>query len=101
MNSEKSTRKKAVALSYDPSLSDAPKVVAKGQGKIAETILEKATAHNIPIQEDSSLVELLGQLNIDESIPEPLYAAVSEVFAYIYRIDQEYGTKRKKGLQEL
>ena len=31
------------------------------------------------------LVEILGQLDIDESIPEELYQAVAEVFAYIYQ----------------
>ena len=69
----------------------APKVVAKGKGKIAENILEKAKENNIPIQEDPSLVEILGQLNVNESIPEELYKAVSEVFAYIYQIDREHG----------
>ena len=35
------TRKEAIALSYDPEVSDAPKVIAKGKGKIAENILEQ------------------------------------------------------------
>ena len=76
---------------YDPNAGDAPKVIAKGKGKIAENILEKAKENDIPIQEDPSLVEILGQLNINESIPEELYQAVSEVFAYIYQIDREHG----------
>ena len=95
MSKEKHKRKEAVALTYDPSQSDAPKVIAKGKGKIAENILEKAKEHDIPIQEDPSLLEILGQLNIDESIPEELYKAVSEVFAYIYHIDREHGLKKK------
>lgn len=96
MSEEKCSRKEAVALSYDPTTSGAPKVIAKGKGKIAENILSKATEHNIPIQEDPSLVEILGQLNIDESIPEELYKAVSEVFAYIYQIDREHELKNRK-----
>ncbi|PIC87607.1 MULTISPECIES: EscU/YscU/HrcU family type III secretion system export apparatus switch protein [unclassified Sporosarcina] len=83
------TRKEAIALSYDPEVSDAPKVIAKGKGKIAENILERAKEHAIPVQEDPSLLELLGQLNVNETIPEELYQAVSEVFAYIYRLDRE------------
>ncbi|NYF24212.1 EscU/YscU/HrcU family type III secretion system export apparatus switch protein [Sporosarcina sp. JAI121] len=94
MKNELHVRKEAVALSYEPFSEGAPKVVAKGKGKIAENILEKAKANNIPIQEDPSLVEILGQLNINESIPEELYKAVSEVFAYIYQIDREHGGKR-------
>ncbi|ARJ40020.1 hypothetical protein SporoP8_14695 [Sporosarcina ureae] len=85
------TRKEAVALSYDPEVSDAPKVIAKGKGKIAENILQRAQEHSIPIQQDPSLLELLGQLNVNEMIPEELYLAVSEVFAYVYRLDREKG----------
>ena len=51
-------RKEAVALTYKPGLIDAPTIVAKGKGKVAENILAKAEEHNIPIQEDASLVEL-------------------------------------------
>lgn len=95
MSEEKYTRKEAVALSYDPATSSVPKVIAKGKGKIAENILEKAKENDIPIQEDSSLLEILGQLNIDDSIPEELYKAVSEVFAYIYHVDREHGLKKR------
>lgn len=90
---EQHKRKEAVALSYDPGVSDAPKVIAKGKGKIAENILQRAAEHDIPVQEDPTLVELLGQLNVNETIPEELYQAVSEVFAYIYRLDRQKGSK--------
>ena len=88
MNERQQTRKEAVALSYNPLNADIPKVIAKGKGKIAENILEQAKAHNIPIQEDPNLVLLLGQLDLNEAIPEELYQAVAEVFAFIYRLDQ-------------
>ncbi|CAM3080114.1 EscU/YscU/HrcU family type III secretion system export apparatus switch protein [Filibacter tadaridae] len=96
MSDERHVRKEAVALSYDPESTDAPKVVAKGKGKIAENILGKALQNGVPIQEDPSLVEILGQLNMNESIPEELYKAVSEVFAYVYHIDRQHGLKNKK-----
>jgi flagellar biosynthesis protein len=81
-------RKKAVALRYDQEKNQAPKVVATGSGLIAENVIEKAKEHNVPILEDKSLVELLAELNINETIPEELYQAVAEVFAFIYRADQ-------------
>ncbi|GGA16259.1 EscU/YscU/HrcU family type III secretion system export apparatus switch protein [Psychrobacillus lasiicapitis] len=96
MTEDKQTRKEAIALNYKPSMVDAPTVVAKGKGKIAENILAKAKEHNVPIQQDASLVELLGQLDINQSIPEELYQAVAEVFAFIYKVDQE---KANKNLQ--
>ncbi|WP_432359367.1 EscU/YscU/HrcU family type III secretion system export apparatus switch protein [Sporosarcina sp. UB5] len=93
MTGPKHTRKEAIALSYDPTVGDAPKVVAKGKGKIAENIVSKAEEHSIPIQEDATLIELLGQIDVDETIPEPLYEAVAEVFAFIYHIDREHGSR--------
>lgn len=95
MKEEKQIHPEAVALSYDPNSNGAPKIIAKGRGKIAENILLKAKEHDVPIQEDPSLVEILGQLDINESIPEELYKAVSEVFAYIYQVDREHGIKKR------
>ncbi|MBT2688541.1 EscU/YscU/HrcU family type III secretion system export apparatus switch protein [Bacillus sp. ISL-47] len=88
-----SLRKEAVALTYDPQGHAPPQVSAKGRGVVAENILAKAKAHNVPVQEDSTLVELLGKLDINEGIPEELFQAVAEVFAFIYRADQEAGKK--------
>lgn len=86
---QKFNRKQAVALTYSPEKNDVPIVVGKGKGKIAESILAKAQEHNIPIQEDPNLVELLGQLEINATIPDGLYQAVAEVFAFIYRLDKD------------
>ena len=69
--------------------SQSRKVIAKGKGKIAENILETAKERNIPSQEDPTLVELLGKLDINETIPEELYKAVAEVFAFVYKTDKE------------
>ncbi|WML49292.1 EscU/YscU/HrcU family type III secretion system export apparatus switch protein [Neobacillus sp. PS3-34] len=86
-------RQEAIALGYNPSQHDSPRVLAKGKGKIAESIIEKAMENKVPIQEDPNLVQLLGELDINQSIPEELYQAVAEVFAFIYRSDQEMRSK--------
>lgn len=88
MTVKQPVRKAAVALSYNPTNSDVPKVIAKGKGQVAEKILEQAEIHNIPVQQDPNLVQLLGQLDLNQSIPEELYQAVAEVFAFIYKLDQ-------------
>ncbi|KIL44870.1 EscU/YscU/HrcU family type III secretion system export apparatus switch protein [Jeotgalibacillus soli] len=92
---EKYQRKEAVALSYRPENHDAPTITAKGKGKIAEAIVSKALENDIPIQEDASLVELLGKLEINDSIPDELYQAVAEVFAFVYRLDQDTQQNKK------
>lgn len=89
-------RKEAIALLYNPE-ENSPKVVAKGKGKIAENILQQAEQHDVPIYEDPNLVELLGQLELNETIPEDLYEAVAEVFAFIYRLDRKlYSQSRQE-----
>ena len=88
-------RKEAIALRYDEKQSDAPSVIAKGKGQIADQILKEAIDHQIPIQEDPTLVELLSKLNINDKIPEELYKAVAEVFAFIYQADRQAGKKKE------
>ncbi|WP_216828004.1 EscU/YscU/HrcU family type III secretion system export apparatus switch protein [Alkalihalobacterium elongatum] len=78
----------AIALSYSETSDVAPQVKAKGKGLVAEKIIARAKEHHIPIQQDPSLVELLSQLEINETIPSELYEVVAEVFAFIYRIDK-------------
>lgn len=79
--------KKAVALRYSPEVQKAPTLIAKGKGHMAETILQKAKDNGIPIQEDSSLVEVLSKLDLDQEIPPELYQLVAEVLSFIYRSD--------------
>ncbi|WP_053219684.1 EscU/YscU/HrcU family type III secretion system export apparatus switch protein [Virgibacillus senegalensis] len=83
------SRRKAAALRYEGDKAAAPKVTAAGKGYVADNIIAKAEASNVPIQEDSSLVELLAELDINETIPEELYQAVAEVFAFVYRADKK------------
>lgn len=77
----------ALALKYDKNKDAAPRVIGKGQGFVAEEIIHLAKQHNIPIQEDPTLVHLLSQLEINEMIPEELYEVVAEIFAFIYQVD--------------
>jgi len=81
-------RKRAAALSYDSQSNEPPLVSALGKGKVAENIIEKANKYDVPVIEDASLVELLSELNINETIPDELYEAVAEVFAFVYQLDQ-------------
>ncbi|MCM3130358.1 EscU/YscU/HrcU family type III secretion system export apparatus switch protein [Paenibacillus provencensis] len=86
---ESVVRKKAVALRYAPGEAEAPVVVAKGDGRLAESILEKALEHGVPIQEDPALVEVLSKLDLDEQIPPELYQLVAEVLTFVYQAEQK------------
>ncbi|MDC3416410.1 EscU/YscU/HrcU family type III secretion system export apparatus switch protein [Aquibacillus salsiterrae] len=87
-------RKQAVALRYDKETTHAPTITATGKGHVADNIIKHAITNDIPIQEDPSLVELLSKLNVHQQIPEELYQAVAEVFAFIYQADKEMSNKK-------
>lgn len=86
-------RKSAVALRYTPGEAEAPRVIAKGQGHIAEKIMEQAKEHGVPVQQDPSLVEVLSSLELNEQIPVELYQVVAEILAFVYQTDQRSGRK--------
>lgn len=90
----KNKKAQAVALQYAPERHEAPVVVAKGRGRVAEALIAKAREHGVPIHEDPSLVELLIRLDVDQVIPPELYALVAEVLAFVYRADQEAGRRK-------
>ena len=89
MKSNGPSRSKAVALRYDDLRDPAPRVVAKGQGKIAEKILEVARRCGVPVHEDPDLVEVLAKVELEAVIPPVLYQAVAEVLAFLYRLNAE------------
>jgi flagellar biosynthesis protein len=86
------SRKNVSVLKYEENQDISPKLIAKGNGIVADNILKEAEKYQIPIRKDPSLSELLSQLEINQSIPEELYQAVAEVFAFIYKIDRNTNT---------
>ena len=76
------TNRIAVALEYDGET--APKVTAKGMNDIADKIIDVATQHGIPLQQNDGLVEVLSEMNLGDEIPENLYRAIAEVIAFAY-----------------
>ncbi|HEY0294259.1 MAG TPA: EscU/YscU/HrcU family type III secretion system export apparatus switch protein [Bordetella sp.] len=79
-------RRAAVAVSYDEH-DASPRVVAKGYGKLADTIVRAAREHGLYVHESSELVGLLMQVDLDSHIPPQLYLAVAELLAWLYRLE--------------
>ena len=87
MNGSASQRPSAVALAYrDPD--SAPVVVAKGYGAMAEQIMRAAREHGLYVHASPELNQLLMQVKLDQQIPPALYAAVAEVLAWLWRIEE-------------
>ena len=77
--------KYAVALGYDMQKNSAPVVLAKGQGQIAEKIIQIALDNNIEIRRDEDLLQILKAVDINEEIPVEAFAAVAQIISYIYQ----------------
>lgn len=88
--------KKAVALRYDHEQDAVPRVVASGQGRAAERILQAARDYGIEVYEDPDLIEILSKLQVDQYIPEKLFLAVAEVMAYVYRVNNRVDEARQR-----
>ncbi len=80
--------KKAAALRYDPRREQAPRLLAKGEGYVAERLLARARDLGIPVYEDRPLVEALLALELESEIPPELYRVVAAVLAFVYRLDR-------------
>ncbi len=79
---------KAAALKYKINEDNAPTMVAKGSGELASNIIKIAKENNIPIKKDEDLVELLTKLDVNQQIPNNMYKAVAQVFAFIYELSK-------------
>ncbi len=76
----------AVAVRYDKTKDEAPRVIAKGVDNLAIKIKEIAREHDIMIVENPPLArELYKSVEVDGIIPPKLYKAVAEVLAFVYR----------------
>ncbi|HCJ07509.1 MAG: EscU/YscU/HrcU family type III secretion system export apparatus switch protein [Lachnospiraceae bacterium] len=80
-------KRKAVALSYDPS-NQAPQVVASGQGAVADRIIEKAKENDVATYQDEGLADTLLKLDLGEMIPPELYGVVAEILVYVDKMDK-------------
>lgn len=89
MRKNKDKQVKAAAIKYEPLNDNAPKLTAKGAGKVAERIIELAKKEGIPIQEDPDLVGALMQLDFQDEIPPELWKAVAEILAFAYRLNRK------------
>lgn len=77
----------AVAVKYQEQGMSAPIVVAKGADAVALKIREIAKEHKIVTLESPKLARALyAHTELDQEIPEALYAAVAEVLAYVFQL---------------
>lgn len=83
------SKRKAVALKYIEG-TQAPVILAKGEGRKAEIILEEAEKNAIPVTEDKVLVDMLGLSSAGDLVPENTWQALAVIFSFILS-DQKKG----------
>jgi flagellar biosynthetic protein FlhB len=85
----------AVALSFDMSTMEAPKVLAKGRDLVAAQIREEARWAGVPLVENPPLARsLYRSVEPGQSIPADLYAAAAAILAYLFRQEAEERMRR-------
>jgi len=79
---------KAAALKYDGKSS--PKLIAKGDGLVAQQIVSLAEENDVHIHYDPLLLNVLTQLELGDEIPETLYLAVAKIIAFAYYLQGKH-----------
>ena len=78
----------SIAIQYDDTRMNAPRVLAKGADHLALRIRQIAMRHGVPIVERKPLARALYRsVEAGQEIPPEFYKAVAEILAYVYRLD--------------
>ncbi len=85
MDDNSNKPRQAVAIKYE--LESAPRVVAKGDGQIADKIIDIAEEHGVVLYQDSELVKLLSKIEVDSEIPSDLYQVVAVVLSFVFQLN--------------
>ena len=86
----------AVALKYDAMVGGAPMMVAKGIDEMAIHIRTIAKEHDVEIITSPALARsLYYSAEVDQEIPEELFAAVAQVLAFIFQLNEHKKGKAK------
>jgi len=74
----------AVALSYKHGEMAAPKVIAKGAGKLAAAMRETASRRGIPIVQNRRIARALWRKSpLDAFVPQALYADLAQIMVWV------------------
>ena len=84
---------KAIALKY-PEGVEAPVIMAKGEDRTAQIMLEEAEKHSIPVTKDKVLVDMLGLSSAGDIVPENAWQALAVIFSYILEEKNEHKKDR-------
>jgi len=99
--SEKETPEKAVpkAVAVKRLSEEAlPKLTAKGEGRLAERILDIAFAEGVKVRRDKDLTELLDAFEVDSPVPLEALHAVSLILERVYEENKRLQARENEEL---
>lgn len=77
--------REAIALLYYGG-PEAPRITAKGEGELAEQIVQLALEYEVPIYENADLASMLTRMELGDQIPEALYRTIAEIIAFAWHL---------------
>lgn len=101
-STEQTKQKSAVGLKYqqgsaaetsddqDQGKSQAPTIVAKGFGDLADEIVALARQNGVLVHEDPYLSDFLATLDLGQEIPEQLYHVIAELISFSYVLQGKF-----------
>jgi flagellar biosynthetic protein FlhB len=92
----------AVAVKYDETAMDAPRVVAKGARLVAQRIKQLAREHRIPVLENKPLARALYETTpVGAQVPSALFDAVAQLLAFVYQMQGRLQEKALRNRERL
>lgn len=79
----------AAVIRYDAESDRAPTVVAQGRGAIAQQIISMAKQHDIPLQQDASLIGTLIDMDLGDNVPPQLYSVIAEILLMLEEMENK------------
>jgi len=81
----------ACALRFDPQRENAPRLLAKGKGVVAERIRDIARREGVSITQNIPLARTLSTLELRATIPPDLYEVVKHVLLWVEEVARTQG----------
>lgn len=77
----------AIAIRYRKDEGASPRVIAKGEGPLAQLMRDLARDHAVPIVQDVPLARLLyKRVKVGQGVPEQTYRAVAAILVFVYKL---------------
>lgn len=90
LSREKISRPTEAFVRYNNSQSALTSEGIQGSSKAARKVIELAKQNQIQLQEDDTLMNTLLSVDLGESVPPQLYAAIAQILLLLDELERSY-----------